>query len=152
MQKEYLTKSPGQTKRLGKTLAQTLLKSRSKNRAIVVGLRGDLGGGKTTFLQGFAKGLGKRARVLSPTFIIMRRTDNFYHIDAYRLRGPQDLLKLGIKDILNNLNNVVAIEWADRIQKNMPRHTVWVDFNFIDKNKRRIVIRSNNGKEKINNY
>jgi len=146
MQKEYLTKSPGQTKKLGKFLAKTLLRNPFKDRAIVVGLRGDLGGGKTTFLQGFAKGIGKRVKILSPTFIIMRRTGNFYHIDCYRIKGPKDLLALGFKKILAGPKNIVAIEWADVVKKIMPRHAVWVDFKFVDKNKRRIVIKSNNGK------
>ncbi len=146
MQKEYLTKSPGQTKKLGKSLAKTLLRNPSKHKAIVIGLRGDLGGGKTTFLQGFAKGIGKRAKVLSPTFIIMRRTGNFYHIDCYRLKGPQDLLALGFKRILADSKNVVVVEWADVVKKIIPHHAVWVDFDFVDKNKRKIVIRFNNGK------
>ena len=146
MQKEYLTKSPGETKKLGEALAKTLLRNPPKNRATVVGLRGDLGGGKTTFLQGFAKGIGKRVKILSPTFIIMRRTGNFYHIDCYRIKGPKDLLALGFKKILAGPKNIVAIEWADVVKKIMPRHAVWVDFKFVDKNKRRIVIKSNNGK------
>ena len=146
MQKEYLTKSPGETKKLGEALARTLLRNRSKDRATVVGLRGDLGGGKTTFLQGFIKGLGKKAKILSPTFIIMRRAGNFYHIDCYRIKGPKDLLALGFKKILAGPKNIVAIEWADVVKKIMPRHAVWVDFKFVDKNKRRIVIKSNNGK------
>ena len=146
MKKESITNSPLQTKKLGKALAKTLLKNRSQNKAIVVALRGDLGGGKTTFLQGFAKGLGIKSRVLSPTFIIIRRTDNFYHIDCYRIRGPKDLLALGFKKILAGPKNVVAIEWADRVRKIIPRHAVWVDFDFIDKNKRRIVVTFNNGK------
>ncbi len=145
MQKKYLTRSPGQTQKIGEALAKTLLKKRPKNKAIVVGLRGDLGGGKTTFLQGFIKGLDKRTKILSPTFIIMRRTDNFYHIDCYRLQKPKDLLDLGFKEITVDPKNVVTIEWAAMIKRIMPRHAVWVDFNFIDKNKRRIVIRSNNG-------
>ena len=146
MLKNYLTSSSKQTQKIGKTLAKTLLRSRSKKRAIIVGLRGDLGGGKTTFLQGLAKGLGIKGRVLSPTFIIVRRMGVFYHIDAYRIKGPRDLLKLGFKKILEDPQNVVAIEWADMVKRILPRHTVWIDFDFIDKNKRRIVIRLNNGK------
>ena len=142
MQKEYLTKSPGETKKVGKALAQALLKHRPKNKAIVVGLRGDLGGGKTTFLQGFSRGLGKRTRVLSPTFIIIRRTDNFYHIDCYRIKKAEDLSALGIKKVLADPKNIVAIEWADIVKKIMPKHAVWVDFYFLGKNKRRIVITS----------
>lgn len=140
MQKEYLTKSPGQTKKLGKSLARTLLRNRSKNRAIVVGLRGDLGGGKTTFLQGFAKGFGIRGRVLSPTFIIVRRTGYFYHIDCYRLRKPQELLSLGFKEIVSVPKNVIVIEWADRVRKIMPKSTIWIDFKFISENERKITI------------
>ena len=146
MQKEYLTKSPGETKKLGEALARTLLRNRSKDRATVVGLRGDLGGGKTTFLQGFIKGLGKKAKILSPTFIIMRRTGDFYHLDCYRIQGPKDLLALGFKKILADPKNIMAIEWADLVKKIMPRSAVWVNFKFVDKNKRRIMIRFNNGK------
>ena len=145
MQKEYLTRSPGQTKKIGEALAKTLLKSRLKNKAIVLGLRGDLGGGKTTFLQGLAKGFGIRSRILSPTFIIIRRMGSFYHIDCYRLKGPRDLTTLGFKKIVADPENIVAIEWADRVKKIVPRHAIWVDCDFIDKNKRRIVVRLKNG-------
>jgi len=140
MQKEYLTKSPGETKKLGEALAKTLLRNPPKNRATVVGLRGDLGGGKTTFLQGFAKGIEKRVKILSPTFIIIRRTGNFYHIDCYRIQGPKDLLVLGFKKILADPKNIVAIEWADLVKKIMPRYAIWVDFKFISENERKITI------------
>ncbi|MFH1780874.1 MAG: tRNA (adenosine(37)-N6)-threonylcarbamoyltransferase complex ATPase subunit type 1 TsaE [Candidatus Nealsonbacteria bacterium] len=141
-----ITQGPAQTKKLGEALAKMLLSGRSKKKAVVVGLRGDLGGGKTTFLQGFAKGLKVRVKVLSPTFIIIRKTDNFFHIDAYRLQGSQDLLKLGFREMLADPKNIVVVEWADRVKRIMPLHTAWVDFVFINKNKRRIVIRLNNGK------
>jgi len=121
-------------------LAKKLLKNRPKNRAVAVGLRGDLGGGKTTFLQGFAKGLGLKGRVLSPTFIIMRRQGNFYHIDAYRLRKTQELLSLGFKEIVSVPKNVIVIEWADRVCQIMPKNTIWIDFKFISKNERKITI------------
>ena len=138
MQKEYLTKSPGETKKLGEALARTLLRNRSKDRATVVGLRGDLGGGKTTFLQGFAKGLGIGSRILSPTFIIVRRTGHFYHIDCYRIQKPQELLSLGFKEIVSVPQNVIVMEWADRVRKIMPKSTIWIDFKFISKNERKI--------------
>ncbi|MFH1575769.1 MAG: tRNA (adenosine(37)-N6)-threonylcarbamoyltransferase complex ATPase subunit type 1 TsaE [Candidatus Nealsonbacteria bacterium] len=141
-----ITKSSAQTRKLGKVLAETLLKSRLRDKAIVVGLRGDLGGGKTTFLQGFTKGLGIKEKVLSPTFIIMRRRGNFYHIDAYRLQGTRDLLKLGFKKNLADPKNVVVVEWADKIKKIMPSHTVWIDFDFVDKNKRKITIKIKDGR------
>ena len=71
---------------------------------------------------------------------------NFYHIDCYRLRQPQELLSLGFKKIITDPENIVAIEWADMVKKIMPRHAVWIDFSFVDKNKRRIVIKFNHGK------
>lgn len=146
MQKQYLTTSPLQTKKAGEALAKMALGSRIGKRAFVVGLEGDLGGGKTTFLQGFAKGLGMKGRILSPTFIIIRRQDNFYHIDCYRLRGYRELLSLGFKKIITDPKNIVVIEWADRVKEIIPAGAVWVTFEFVDRNKRRIVIKSKDGK------
>lgn len=141
MLKTCFTKSPGQTRKAGFALAKMLLREKPGKRALVLGLAGDLGGGKTTFLQGFAKGLGIKEKVLSPTFIIMRRTGYFYHIDCYRLQEPKELLFLGFKKIVSDPKNIVTVEWADKVKKIMPRDTVWVEFDFIDKNKRKIVIR-----------
>lgn len=140
MKESILTRGPAQTRKLGSVLAGKLLKNRPKSRAMALGLRGDLGGGKTTFLQGFAKGLKKRIKVLSPTFIVMRRTGNFYHIDAYRLQGPRDLAGLGLGKILADPKNIVAVEWADKVKKIMPKNTLWIDFKFIAKNERKITI------------
>ena len=113
MLKKYLTKSPGQTKKLGQSLAKTLLRNRFRGKAIVLGLRGGLGGGKTTFLQGFAKGLGIGSRILSPTFIIVRRTGHFYHIDCYRIQKPQELIHTKI------------IEWQCHLLLRVQNFLVW---------------------------
>jgi len=92
-------------------------------------------------LQGFAKGLKIKGKILSPTFIIMRRFNNFYHIDCYRIQKPQELLDLGFKRIIANPKNIVAVEWADRIRKIMPLNTIWIEFEFIGEKKRKIMIR-----------
>jgi tRNA threonylcarbamoyladenosine biosynthesis protein TsaE len=102
-------------------------------------------------LQGFAKGLGIKKRVLSPTFLIMKKyqlpncpiaqLSNFYHFDCYRIRKPKEILDLGFKKIISGARNIVAIEWADRIQKIMPENTIWIKFEFIDENKRKIKIK-----------
>jgi len=97
MKFEFFTSTPFQTKKAGKLLAEEILKSKPGKKAFVIGLVGDLGGGKTTFLQGFSRGLGIKGRVLSPTFIIMRRFNNFYHVDCYRIKKPQELIDLGLK-------------------------------------------------------
>ncbi len=149
--KKYLTKNPSQTKKLGEKLVQEILNSPFPKETLVLGLKGDLGGGKTTFLQGFAKGLGIKEKILSPTFIILKkikmqsaswRTNfkNFYHIDCYRIEKPRELLSLGFKKIITNPQNVVAIEWADRIDKILPAKTIIINFEFVDQKTRKITI------------
>lgn len=156
MSKQYLTTSVNQTKKLAKIFAQKILKGRPKKQAIIIGLIGDLGSGKTTFLQGFAKDLGIREKILSPTFIILKKFQipnykfqtnskfqipkfqTFYHIDCYRIQKPKEILDLGFREIISNHQNIVAIEWADRIHKILPKDTLLLKFQFIDKNKRKI--------------
>jgi len=162
----FLTNSPAQTRNIGKALATEILSMRiaqpspsaqgmrmrpceflgtQKKRAVVIGLIGDLGGGKTTFLQGLAKGLGIREKILSPTFVILKkfkiknpRFRAFYHIDCYRIRKPKELLSLGFGEILNNSENIIAAEWADRTLDMLPKNAIILKFDHIDANKRRI--------------
>lgn len=153
MEKEYLTKNPNQTKKLGEALAKKILKTRPRKGAFIIGLEGDLGGGKTIFLQGFAKGLGIKQKILSPTFIILKRFKikdlrfkNFYHIDCYRIKKPKEILDLGFKEIISNSKNLVAIEWAGRIRKILPKNVLILKFEFINRNTRKIVLKLINGK------
>jgi tRNA threonylcarbamoyladenosine biosynthesis protein TsaE len=141
MQK-YLTKGPNQTKKIGKMLAENILELKKSKRAKVILLAGDLGGGKTTFLQGFAQGLGIEDRILSPTFVILKRfkikNGNFYHIDCYRANS-KELLDLGIEKIFSNPLNIIAIEWPERIGEIIPDNVFKIQFFFIDENTREIV-------------
>ena len=139
MSTTFLTTSPRQTQKLGEKTAKDILKARNRRRAMVLGLTGGLGGGKTTFLQGFAKGLGVKDKILSPTFIIMRRIKDFYHLDCYRIANPKELLDLGFKKIISDPKNVVAVEWADQVKEVMPRGTEWISFEFIDDKTRKII-------------
>lgn len=136
--KIYTTKSHKQTQKLGEDFAKKIIKQPKGNSAVVLGLSGNLGGGKTTFLQGFAKGLSIKEKILSPTFVIMKRFGNFYHIDCYRLKDEKDILELGLKEILNNPENIVAIEWPEKIKSILPKNTIYIEFKFVDKNKREI--------------
>jgi tRNA threonylcarbamoyladenosine biosynthesis protein TsaE len=158
MKKAYFTAHPNQTKKLGEIVAKKVLKIKRKRRAQVLGLEGDLGGGKTTFLKGFAKGLGIKEKILSPTFIIMRKFKiranscsnsckfvNFYHIDCYRIEKSKEILDLGFKEIIQNPKNIVAIEWADRVRQILPEDTIVLKFHFANKNKRKIMIRLKDG-------
>jgi len=154
MELQQKTKRSNQTKELGKSLAIRTLKNGSKERAIVFGLEGELGGGKTTFTQGFARGLGIKEKILSPTFVIMKRFklknknfSNFYHIDAYRIEGPKELLDIDFKNIIKNPKNIVIIEWANKIKKILPKTTTWIRFKFINEEKRVIFIKALNFKQ-----
>jgi len=136
MKIENITKSAQQTKDLGKNLALDILNGKianSSDGAFVLALRGELGGGKTTFLQGFAKGLGIQEKILSPTFVIMKRFEiskyrNFYHIDCYRIKNAKDIQELGLKEIFSNPKNIVAIEWAERIKDILPKQALQIEF------------------------
>jgi len=132
--------NPAETREIGKFLARKILKNMPKKLARVLGLTGDLGAGKTTFLQGFAKGLGIKEKILSPTFIIIRRLRNFYHIDCYRIKKPKEILNLGFKEIMSDPKNIVAIEWAERIRPLLPKSAILVQFKPVGKNKREIKI------------
>lgn len=139
---EIVSQSPHQTKKLGQIMAG-LLKGRE-----VICLEGDLGGGKTTFLQGLANGLGAKEEITSPTFILLRKyplknskVSALYHIDCYRINQPEEILDLGLEDILQEPKAVVAIEWADKIKKVLPKNRLTIKFEFIDEKKRRLLIK-----------
>lgn len=108
-----------------------------KSGAMVVGLIGDLGAGKTTFVKTFAKALGIKSRIISPTFIIIKRFalpkdktgfKNLYHLDCYRI-SSKDLIKLGFKTAIKDKENLMVIEWADRIGSIMPKDSIWLKFS-----------------------
>ncbi|MBC8295656.1 MAG: tRNA (adenosine(37)-N6)-threonylcarbamoyltransferase complex ATPase subunit type 1 TsaE [Pelagibacterales bacterium] len=138
---EIITKSAGETQKVGRFLAGEIKKEkRVEGKAVIIALEGDLGGGKTTFVQGFAKGLGIKDKITSPTFVIFKKYDFFYHIDCYRIKD-KDLLELDFNEIINNYKNIVIIEWAEKIKKILPKNTLWMKFEYLDKNKRKIIIK-----------
>lgn len=157
MEKIYKTKNYKETQELGKKLAKEILNLPKKKTATVLGLSGNLGGGKTTFLQGFFKGLGIKEKVLSPTFVIMKRfqillvvkstlsrdfSDRcFYHFDCYRLNKPEEILELSFEKIIKNPQNIVAIEWPEKIKKYLPKETIFINFKFIDEKTRELTIK-----------
>lgn len=134
MKKTYISKSDKETKKIGEELGK-----KAKNGTVVL-LKGDLGGGKTTFAQGFAKGLGIREKILSPTFVIMKKFKNFYHIDCYRLKGEKDLLELGFEEIIKDKKNIVLVEWPEKAKKIMPKDAINVTFGFVKDKERKIEI------------
>jgi len=97
---------------------------------------GELGTGKTTFVQGFAKGLGITSRLLSPTFIIVRRYNIpdsagfLYHLDLYRVE-EKDLAELGVSDMLSDPDSIVVIEWAEKLGNWLPKDRVDITFSVL---------------------
>jgi tRNA threonylcarbamoyladenosine biosynthesis protein TsaE len=142
------TNSAQETQKAAQALA-VLVKKAKRTHALVIGLRGNLGSGKTTFAQGFAKGLGITERVLSPTFFIVKqyklqdtryKLQTLYHVDCYRLQKPKELLDLGWKEIMQNPKSIVLVEWPDKVKTSIPKDTIWIFFHHKNKkeNQRRI--------------
>jgi len=136
--KKYTTTSYKQTQKLGIDFAKEILKMPLKKEAVILCLQGNLGGGKTTFIQGFAKGLGIKEKILSPTFVILKRFKNFYHIDCYRLKDENDILELDWENIISNPENIIAVEWPEKIKKIMLKNSIFIEFKFINENQREI--------------
>lgn len=134
---EFLSKNLKETRELAKKLARRFVKKSSK-RALVFGLQGELGAGKTTFIQSFAKGLGIKNKITSPSFILMKKYKNLYHIDCYRIKSYKDILGLDFQEIISNPKNIVIIEWAEKIRKILPKHRIWIKFKIISKKQRKI--------------
>lgn len=114
-------------------------------------LNGDLGAGKTSFLQGLGSGLNIKTRVNSPTFNILKlykakkskddtRLLHFCHIDAYRLNSGKDLENIGISEYLEDKKTVTAIEWADRVKSIWPKSYTKIDLEINGEEKRKIII------------
>lgn len=124
-----VSKSLKDTEILARQVLRTLRKE-DTNHARVVALSGNLGAGKTAFVKAVGKLLGVKSTVNSPTFVIVKRHlvkrgphKTLFHIDAYRLKDEKELRDLGWEDIVKDKNNLVFIEWPERVRKAIPRHT-----------------------------
>ncbi len=146
---EIVTKNERETKKVAGLLVQETIRKPLKTKgAIIIGLKGELGSGKTRFVQGFAKGVGIRQCLTSPTFVLMKKyripkkqaTSCLYHIDCYRLNKPKDLLDLDFKEIASNPDNIILIEWAEKVRKILPKDTIWIKFKVILNKERKIKI------------
>lgn len=131
----FFTSSPEETKELGRILGRHL------NKGDVIGLNGELGAGKTCFVQGVAEGLGipKEEYVRSPSFVIMneyRGKISLYHLDFYRLEEGE-VRDLHIEEYLGH-RGIAIIEWAERGIGLLPPESLIVDFHIVDEGSRRI--------------
>jgi tRNA threonylcarbamoyladenosine biosynthesis protein TsaE len=133
----YITHSVNETYAVAEEFAQSL------KGGEVICLYGDLGYGKTTFTQGLAKGLGIRSKILSPTFIIVRsykHTYTVYHIDLYRLTHEQEIIDLGVLDFMQDKENIVIIEWPEKMGTLLPAKRIDIVFDYLDEYSRNITI------------
>jgi tRNA threonylcarbamoyladenosine biosynthesis protein TsaE len=138
--------SAKETQAFGEQIARTLTQQTRKT-ALVLALRGDLGAGKTTFVQGFFHGLGVRKKAQSPTFIIIRRHriprgrfSDIFHVDAYRLKQAGQLKALGVKNFFANRKNIFLIEWAERVKTMLPKDVIWLTFCHGTKENERVIL------------
>jgi tRNA threonylcarbamoyladenosine biosynthesis protein TsaE len=117
MQIELRAPAPEDTKGIGRELAELL------RAGDAVALTGELGAGKTTFVQGVALGLGFEGHVASPTFTLVREYRarlTLIHVDVYRLERMQDVIDLGLDDELGEGDAVVFVEWGDAVEGLLP--------------------------------
>ncbi|PIP69244.1 hypothetical protein COW91_00335 [Candidatus Nomurabacteria bacterium CG22_combo_CG10-13_8_21_14_all_32_8] len=141
-----ISKDIKETEKIAKSFLDKILKEKKKHKgALVVGLSGDLGAGKTAFTKFVAKYLGIRDRVFSPTYVIMKKYPIaeqvrygagslkkklpykfFFHMDAYRLKNEKELLNLGWEEITNNEEHLIFIEWPENVSKAMPSHSKYI--------------------------
>jgi len=154
---KFKTTSSAQTKKIAGLLVKEILASPLSTRnALVVALSGDLGSGKTTFTQGFLRGLGIKNKITSPTFVIAKnyklpsfakatagkKTLNYkhaWHFDCYRIKKSTELSILGFKEILSDPQNIILIEWPEVIKKVLPKNAVWIKFEHGEKENKRII-------------
>ena len=115
--------------------------------AIVVGLSGELGAGKTTFTQAVAAALGIFESVTSPTFVILKiyglenqPFERLVHIDAYRLESGSELASLGFDDLVRDPRNLILIEWPERVEDVLPEERINVRFEIMNDETREVTI------------
>ncbi len=138
------SKSVKETQKIAADMAQKIIKS---GQGAIIALEGELGAGKTTFIKGFAKALGVKDKVKSPTFVLMKkyhvRGTELYHLDCYRVGNEKDLKIPELKEILKEPHNIVVIEWAEHIRKILPKNHIKIHIDHVDKNKRKIIVTDN---------
>jgi tRNA threonylcarbamoyladenosine biosynthesis protein TsaE len=134
---DFISHSEAQTRRLGARLAPLLLPGD------VLALVGDLGSGKTRWVQGVGEGLGVTDPVVSPTFTLVNEYQGrcpVYHIDLYRLASASETATFGLEDYLYGYG-ITLIEWADRAEHLLPAEYLTVELHYLEETKRRVILR-----------
>jgi tRNA threonylcarbamoyladenosine biosynthesis protein TsaE len=136
---QIITYNANETSAVGRSIGKKL------GDGDIMALSGELGSGKTCFTGGLARGLGvnENYQITSPTFTLINEYPakcKLYHFDVYRLSGYSDLEDLGYEEYFSG-KGVVVIEWAEKIAKIIPQTAIFINFEYIDENKRIITIK-----------
>lgn len=135
----YLTtSSEEETRKLGQQIGKVI------QEGTIIALFGDLGSGKTTFVQGLARGLGipGSTYVTSPTYTLINEYEGrcrLFHIDLYRITDPSELADLGLDEIMNG-RGVSAIEWSERLPEHTLSQALSIHFDILDQDSRSVSI------------
>jgi|SRR3989338_2589603 len=154
---KIISKSGKETKKIGKILGIFFAKEKVfLNNALVIALQGDLGAGKTTFVQGFAQGLGIKESIKSPSFALLKIFDlpavalakaglsgkfnHLLHFDFYRLEKPtkKELNAFNFSEFLKNPQNLIIAEWSEKVKKFLPKRYLKIKFKILGKNTREL--------------
>ncbi|PIQ86339.1 MAG: tRNA (adenosine(37)-N6)-threonylcarbamoyltransferase complex ATPase subunit type 1 TsaE [Candidatus Omnitrophica bacterium CG11_big_fil_rev_8_21_14_0_20_45_26] len=133
-----VSQSAAQTARLAQKLSRLVLPGS------VLALSGELGAGKTTFVQGFAKGLAIKQSVKSPTFVFLHVYQGgrylLYHFDLYRVEKADDLNQIGFSDYIHEPGAVAVVEWAEKAGAALPADFIKIVIQMTGQNKRRLTL------------
>ena len=135
---EIVSASAEATEAAGERLGLTL------GPGSVVALTGELGAGKTCFVQGLVRGLGATVRATSPTFVLVNQYEGrvpVHHVDAYRTVSLTELMDLGLLDLMGG-EGVTVIEWADKLIPLLPPDAIHVHIAGVGDEPRTITIRA----------
>lgn len=132
---EFLSRSPEQTRRIGAGLGRLI------EAGDTLCLEGNLGAGKTTFVQGLAQGWGALDAVSSPTFILVnmyRRADGaqLFHLDTYRLESLPEAEELDLDSML--MDGALVVEWPERLGNLIPTERLWIVFDHVEDERRQV--------------
>lgn len=137
----HITHSAEETREVGKNFAQML------KPGTLICFEGNLGAGKTTFIQGLLEGLGAEKPFVSPTFILMKQYDlavstsagikYIYHADAYRL-GAKEFREIGFEEWITDAQGITLLEWPERIGELLPEKYTTVKIESISETERKI--------------
>jgi len=134
---KILSSSTEETQQLADIFARCLINGAifTKARPVIISLEGQLGSGKTEFIKGFASALGVSEKVLSPTFLIMKKFNikagpytTLYHLDCYRIKNSKEILSLDYKEIIKDRKAIILIEWGNLIKDILSKDHLKISF------------------------